>query len=279
MILTDEQKAGWEAELATYNAEITRSNISITEHNAILPPEIPQVPLRALLTLDEYIQLKLDEIARAGANKARAEAKTPLQLLAEHDAMVIQLQAVTDDKTRIEAARVQLVADLAAKTAEYDSTKASLDAKETELTASKDENTKLSADHAEALVKLVAAHKTELTQKETALTEANATIAALEARVASLLAELPFNPKIIDATAFYNRITKEEFAELLTSDDANKVNIGNTIMVYVKNDWPIVFESPEFQGMIGYLLSTGFPAERVAQLTADATRAEAYDAA
>jgi hypothetical protein len=97
MILTPEQQAGWEAELAIYNADITRANVSIAEHNAL--PGASQVDLRELLTLDQYIQLKLDEIAQQGANKARAESKTNLQLQTEWDAMALQLIGLSDIRT------------------------------------------------------------------------------------------------------------------------------------------------------------------------------------
>ena len=130
---------------------------------------------------------------------------------------------------------------------------------------------------------LVAAHKTALDAKEAELTAANATIAALEARVASMLTELPFNPRIIDATAFYSRITKDEFAALSVSDDETLRTIAKTILAYKSNDWPVVFESPEFQQMMGYLMFGTSPPflsdERARELARDATRAEAYDAA
>lgn len=126
---------------------------------------------------------------------------------------------------------------------------------------------------------LLSDHKTAIDAKEAALTEANATIAALESRIAALLVELPFNPRVIDASAFYARITKDEFAALSVSDDETLRTIAKTILAYKTNDWPVVFESPEFQGLIGYLVGTAFlTAERAAELTADATRAEAYDA-
>jgi hypothetical protein len=126
---------------------------------------------------------------------------------------------------------------------------------------------------------LAAAHKTALDDKQAELDAANATIAALETRVASLLAELPFNPRIIDASAFYNRITKDEFAALSVSDDETLRTIAKTILAYKTNDWPVVFESPEFQGLIGYLTGTSFlTAQQALELTRDATREEAYDA-
>tara|TARA_R110000868_G_scaffold101057_1_gene278192 strand:- start:1770 stop:2336 length:567 start_codon:yes stop_codon:yes gene_type:complete len=131
-----------------------------------------------------------------------------------------------------------------------------------------------------ANAQLVSAHKAEIDAKEAALTTANATIAALESRVASLLTELPFNPRIIDASAFYARVTKDEFATLSTSDDPQLGAIARAILAYKTNDWPVVFASTEVQNMLGYLVGVGFlTAERAAELTRDATREEAYDAA
>jgi hypothetical protein len=126
---------------------------------------------------------------------------------------------------------------------------------------------------------MVAAHKTALDAANATIATRDATITALEARIVSLLTELPFNPRIIDATKFYERITKDEFAALSVSDDETLKTIAKTILAYKTNDWPVIFESPEFQGLIGYLVGTEFlTAERAAELTADATRAEAYDA-
>jgi hypothetical protein len=66
---------------------------------------------------------------------------------------------------------------------------------------------------------LVAAHKTALDAKEAELTTANATIATLQSQVADLSQYRPYNPRIIDASAFYARVSKDEFAMLSTSDD------------------------------------------------------------
>lgn len=104
-------------------------------------------------------------------------------------------------------------------------------------------------------------------------------LAAANARIAELLQAVPFNPRIIDATAFYDRLTKDEILTLFSSSDATTKQIGEMILAYKTNDWPVVFESPEFQQMLGYLLQTGTLTEsRMAELTRDATRAEAYQA-
>jgi len=111
--------------------------------------------------------------------------------------------------------------------------------------------------------------KTELTRQ----------LAAANARITALLQEIPFDPRIIDATAFYDRLTKDEVLTLFTSTDATTKQIGETILAYKTNDWPVVFGSTEFQQMLGYLLQSGTLTEiRMAELTRDATRAEAYQA-
>jgi hypothetical protein len=104
-----------------------------------------------------------------------------------------------------------------------------------------------------------------------------AELAAANARVALLIKGLPFNPRVIDATAFYNRLTKDELLVFVSSSDTQVRAIGQTIAAYKANDWPVVFESTEFQKMVGYLLEAGVvTSERLAELTKDAIRDEAY---
>ena len=106
-----------------------------------------------------------------------------------------------------------------------------------------------------------------------------AELAAANARIALLIKGLPFNPRIIDATAFYNRLTKDELLVFVSSSDTQVVAIGKVIASYKSNDWPVVFESTEFQQMVGYLLQAGVvTSERIAELTKDASRDEAYQA-
>lgn len=98
-------------------------------------------------------------------------------------------------------------------------------------------------------------------------------------RIKKLLESIPFNPRIIDATAFYNRLTKDEILLLLSSENQQILLIGKTIAAYKSNDWPVVLESTEFQQMVGYLQQVGVLTEpRLAELTKDATREEAYSA-
>lgn len=121
----------------------------------------------------------------------------------------------------------------------------------------------------QALIAAINEEKSTLTEQ---LAEANA-------RITALLQEIPFNPRIIDAAAFYDRLTKDEILTLFGSADATTKQIVETIIAYKNNDWPVVFESVEFRNMMGYLLQSGTLTEaRAAQLTRDATREEAYSA-
>lgn len=154
---------------------------------------------------------------------------------------------------------------------------------ESYLNAIKDDNEVLSAEieslklekaKIESTVSEQVAHANKLKiEKEildVSLVEANA-------RIEQLLQQIPFNPRVIDATAFWDRLTKEEVLTLFTSADERIKSIGEVILEYKKNDWPIVFESTEFQQMLDYLLQSGVISEaRVSMLTRDATRAEAY---
>jgi hypothetical protein len=109
--------------------------------------------------------------------------------------------------------------------------------------------------------------------------EAKAELETLKKQVKELQRFRPYNPKIIDASAFFARITKDEFATLSTSEDATLATIAKTIIAYKTNDWPVVFESPEMVGMLSYLVGVGFlTEERKAELISDATQAEAYNA-
>lgn len=102
-------------------------------------------------------------------------------------------------------------------------------------------------------------------------------ITALTAKVAWLLAELPFDPRIIDSKAFIRRLTAEEALDLRASKDQATIEIANTLELFRTNHWPIKLDSPEFTEPIGYLAMTGqLTAERVKEVSRDATRDEAY---
>ena len=170
--------------------------------------------------------------------------------------------------------------------------KTALDAKEAELTTANativtknkeinglDGEIQALESQVEQLTTSNATKQSQLDSYATIESELNAQVNKLQSKVSDLEQYRPFNPRMIDATAFYSRITKDEFAALSVSDDETLRTIAKTILAYKTNDWPVIFESPEFQGLIAYLVGTGFlTAERAEQLTADATRAEAYNA-
>jgi hypothetical protein len=60
--LTQEQKRGWQYELQQHNAGITAANERLNEPNSILPEGVePQEPA-PLLTMDEFLLLRLRQI-------------------------------------------------------------------------------------------------------------------------------------------------------------------------------------------------------------------------
>jgi hypothetical protein len=166
--------------------------------------------------------------------------------------------------------------------------KTALDAKEAELTTANATIAELESDLAtasnqlEAVTTAKTALQNDYDQLNAMQLESTLLITQLQAKVADLEQYRPFNPRIIDATAFYNRITKEEFASLSVSDDPTLRNIAKTILAYKTNDWPVIFESTEFQQMMGYLMFGTAPPflsdERARELAKDATRSEAYNA-
>lgn len=125
------------------------------------------------------------------------------------------------------------------------------------------------------------ANVTELTAQVTALTSEKATLtsqlATANARIEALLTEVPFDPRIIEASAFINRTTPEEMLSLFGSQDSNVQQIAAMLLAYKANDWRIELDSTEMQQAVGYLQLTGLvTAERAAALLRDGTRAEAY---
>lgn len=120
-----------------------------------------------------------------------------------------------------------------------------------------------------------------LTDEKSALTEANTTLtaqlAASNARIAALLEQVQFDPRVIEANAFLNRIASTELAQLFSSTDPNVQAISQMLLAYKANDWRIELDSPEMQQAVGYLQQVGMvTTERAAALLRDGTRAEAY---
>lgn len=100
---------------------------------------------------------------------------------------------------------------------------------------------------------------------------------AANARINALLSEVPYNPRVIEASAFINRTTPEEMLTLFGSDDPNVQAIAAMLLEYKANDWRIELDSQEMQQAVGYLQLIGLVSEqRAAALLRDGTRAEAY---
>lgn len=102
-------------------------------------------------------------------------------------------------------------------------------------------------------------------------------LAAANARIAALLEQVQFDPRVIEANAFLNRIASTELAQLFSSTDPNVQAISQMLLAYKANDWRIELDSPEMQQAVGYLQQVGMVTpERAAALLRDGTRAEAY---
>ena len=117
--------------------------------------------------------------------------------------------------------------------------------------------------------------------EKAAMSEANATLtaqlAAANARIAALVEQVEFDPRIIEANAFIARMSADESIRLYASDDPNVQQIAQMLWAYKSNDWRIELDSDTVQQAVGYLLQIGMvTAERAATLLRDGTRAEAY---
>lgn len=100
---------------------------------------------------------------------------------------------------------------------------------------------------------------------------------ALASKVSELQAQIPWNPRVIEAAAFIARITADEMLRLATSNDVQVQQIVAMLDQWKANDWPVILDSPEIQQAIAYLQSIGFVTqERVAEVLKDCTKEEAY---
>jgi hypothetical protein len=102
-------------------------------------------------------------------------------------------------------------------------------------------------------------------------------LTAANARIASLLNGMPWNPRVIDASAFISRISSQELLLLASSSDPMLQQIIGMLNQWKANDWPIVLDSPEIQQAVGYLAQQGVFAEsRIAEVLRDCTQEESY---
>ena len=127
---------------------------------------------------------------------------------------------------------------------------------------------------AEASGEQLTAQVATLTSEKATLT---AQLATANARIEALLTEVPFDPRVIEASAFIARISSSEIMQLAASSDQNIQAIWLMLLQYKENDWRIELDSTEMQQAVGYLQLTGLvSAERAAALLRDGTRAESY---
>jgi ATP-dependent Clp protease ATP-binding subunit ClpA len=176
--------------------------------------------------------------------------------------------ALDDEKTQLASAHK----------AEIDSTNATIARLESDLSTASSELESVTASN-ESLQTQLDSTTDQLNLANNTLATVNALVATLHTKVETLQQNQRFDPRQINAKAFYNRITKEEFALLAASPDPQLTGIAQAILAYAKNEktWPVVFKSVEMQGMVDYLLQSGFLTQsRIDQLTADATWQEAF---
>jgi len=127
---------------------------------------------------------------------------------------------------------------------------------------------------AEASVEQLTAQVGTLTSEKATLTQQ---LAAANARITALLTEVPYDPRVIEASAFINRTTPEEMLQLFGSQDPNVQAIAQMLLAYKANDWRIELDSVEMQQAVGYLQLVGLVSgERAEALLRDGTRAESY---
>jgi len=262
--MTPEQTAGWEAKLAIHNADITRSNEAVAEHNALLPEGTPPVELRPLLTLQEYIDYEMNRIAEAGQRQNQANAKTNLELLNERDAALAQVAAVTADILILVAERDTLTTDLA-------TANATINTLTSEKQQLNNQNGTLSNGLADMTTK-----RDELFGETVTL---KADIRERDDKIAFLQSIRTYDPNQIRSLAFYDRISKDQINKLglLAIDDPQAAEIHKLLNAYKDNPWPVLLDDPLVVGGIQYLLHIEIMTQQeAAQITRPASREEAY---
>jgi regulator of replication initiation timing len=173
---------------------------------------------------------------------------------------------LADQQDAFGAAQQLRIAELETELA---STKQSLEAKTQEAST-------LTTERDSLRVQLDAANES-LAEKTSELATANGVITEKDARIAQLIEGLPWNPRIMETSAFIARITQDELLKLATSTDPNVQGIVAMLGQWKANDWPIILDSPEMVQAIGYLGKAGMVApERVAELLRDCSRSEAH---
>lgn len=169
------------------------------------------------------------------------------------------------------AERDQARAELAAMTASREAEIVRAQSSESERDSLASSLAEMTGDRDNALARVA--------ELESALSSAQSELGSAEARILELQSQLPWDPRIIDASAFLSRISQAELLDLTTSGDPVKQQIAAMLAAYRANDWPIMLDSPEMQEAIGYLTQSGMiTAEQAGELLRDSTREESYRA-
>jgi len=103
------------------------------------------------------------------------------------------------------------------------------------------------------------------------------TITILQAKIARLLTEVSFDPRVISSDAYFDRLTGKELFMLGTSKDPTTVQIAALLNEYQANKSRVELDSLDHQNQVEHLVSQSvLTAERAKEISRDATRDEAY---
>lgn len=99
------------------------------------------------------------------------------------------------------------------------------------------------------------AAKTELAEALLAQTQKQA------GRIETLANSLPYNPRLIDAAAFVDRLPTGRALQLMESTDPRITQIADLLKLYRAENWPIGLDAPETQQAFALLVSIGWLTE------------------
>ena len=116
----------------------------------------------------------------------------------------------------------------------------------------------------------------ELTAMQLSFDNSNSELQAAKAKIAQLLTEIPYDPRVIDSHAFIERITKDELFTLYRAKDPIVQMVAKTLDEYRVNHWPIHMDDVKVTEPIRYLTLDTITAARAAELLRDASQDEAY---
>lgn len=171
------------------------------------------------------------------------------QLQTQYSSLVAQNAALLEAKTKLESQLASFQADKQLEIDDLNSTHKeqvdSLRSQITEITKQKDDNAAL--------------------------------VTAANVRIARLLEGMPWNPRVMEASAFIARIKPEEMLLLASSSDPVLQQAIGMLNRWMDNDWPIVLDSDEIQQTVKYFVEKGiFAGTRIGEVLRDCTKNESY---